>query len=194
MYVQYGFLRIHSTSYSHVWLQGIFHVLAWNKVDQRSSIWLVWGPTTLILRKGSYPPVTWITLNISAAHVSIIIVSWGHETCSFPATINWKQSNSFPQPAQHVRWFLKVLTLKWINSVDVILSENVSSSPKQYRANLRGGGFKGSIHFHDKCCDKTSDQVAFILTDVVDGTGAKLSVELLGSQAPQVMYGERPEV
>lgn len=33
-----------------------------------------------------------------------------------------------------------------------------------------------------------------LLTDVVDGAGAELPVELLGSQAPQVMDGERPEM
>lgn len=32
------------------------------------------------------------------------------------------------------------------------------------------------------------------LTDVVDGASTELPVELLGSQAPQVMDGERPEV
>lgn len=32
------------------------------------------------------------------------------------------------------------------------------------------------------------------LTDVVDGAGTELPVELLGSEAPQVMDGERPEV
>lgn len=32
------------------------------------------------------------------------------------------------------------------------------------------------------------------LTDVVDGAGTELPIELLGSQAPQVMDSERPEV
>lgn len=32
------------------------------------------------------------------------------------------------------------------------------------------------------------------LTDVVDGASTELPIELLGSQAPQVMDGERPEV
>lgn len=32
------------------------------------------------------------------------------------------------------------------------------------------------------------------LTDVVDGASTELPVELLGSQAPQVVDGERPEV
>lgn len=33
-----------------------------------------------------------------------------------------------------------------------------------------------------------------LLTDVVNGASAELPVEFLGSQAPQVMDGERPEV
>lgn len=33
-----------------------------------------------------------------------------------------------------------------------------------------------------------------LLTDVVDGASAELSIELLGSEAPQVMDGKRPEV
>lgn len=32
------------------------------------------------------------------------------------------------------------------------------------------------------------------LTDVVDGTGAELSIEPFGSKAPQVMDGEGPQV
>lgn len=32
------------------------------------------------------------------------------------------------------------------------------------------------------------------LTDVVDGAGAELAVELLGAEAAEVVYGERPEV
>lgn len=32
------------------------------------------------------------------------------------------------------------------------------------------------------------------LTDVVDGAGTELSVELFGPKAPQVVDGERPQV
>lgn len=32
------------------------------------------------------------------------------------------------------------------------------------------------------------------LTDMIDSTGAELSIELLGSEAPEVLDGEGPEV
>ena len=42
--------------------------------------------------------------------------------------------------------------------------------------------------------DQRGGRSGSVLTDVVNRSSAELSVELFGSEAPEVVYGERPEV
>lgn len=92
-----------------------------------------------------------------------------------------------------------VLTAWWVIAQGLAQGINIRQfevwSPEGLAIwNMLGTPQCGETVSHPGSAPPLTGASSALLTDVVDGASTELPVELLGSQAPQVMDGERPEV